>query len=67
MSLRRRVAGRSKPFDQLLQEHRDAKEALLQAKLLNEPKKSTGATPAESPHKSKYGNVFDWPSVLNLL
>ena len=66
MSLRRRVAGRSKPFDQLLQEHRDAKEALLQAKLLNEPKKSIGATPAESPHKSKYGDVYNLPSVVNL-
>lgn len=32
MSLRRAVAGRSKPFDQLLADHRQAKEALLKQK-----------------------------------
>ncbi len=32
LSLRRAVTGRSKPFDELLREHRDAKEASLAAK-----------------------------------
>lgn len=32
MSLRRAVSGRSKPFDQLLADHRQAKEDLLKKK-----------------------------------
>jgi len=45
--MRRKVPGRSKPFDQLLQEHRDAKEAAQLAKAMG-----NGVVPALPRKKS---------------
>lgn len=44
MSLRRAVTGRSKPFDQLLADHRQAKEALIQAKKKNLEQQNASVT-----------------------
>lgn len=44
LSLRRAVIGRRLPFDELLQEHRDAKEAYMKAKL--ESREATAALKA---------------------
>ncbi|XP_054280235.1 ataxin-7-like protein 1 [Macrosteles quadrilineatus] len=52
MSLRRAVTGRSKPFDQLLADHRQAKEALIQAKKKNLEQQNASVTltpPAAQP------------------
>ncbi|KAH3893047.1 hypothetical protein DPMN_017186 [Dreissena polymorpha] len=46
LSLRRAVTGRRLPFDELLQEHRDAKEAYIKAK--NEIKEATAAHKAQT-------------------
>lgn len=56
LSLRRKVPGRTKPFDQLLKEHREAKEATLQSKL-------KGVSPPP-PHQS--GRVYRTSPALSL-